>query len=529
MARLILGFVALRWRLLRGSIRGGGSERAGVIVSTIGSVLVGSIVGIGIAVAGRRVSTDDDLFVLFCTLIALGLLGISVVAGITQPVDPRVIAAEPLSDRERGVGLLASAASGPPGLAGAMVGIGLVIGAVRGAATLIVVVPAVIVWLLTLLVLARTAVNALGLVTTRYPRTGQLVVGIGGLAFYGAFQLTPALLTGLDDSERERVALVGSFNPVGQLGRALGTADESLTVAAGHLAAGAAFLPVLIALFIVSTTRLATATTQHGAKVVAGRDDRVLRRTIRRLCGPGAVGAIAWRSILTRFRTARTALETFTGAGVGLAAVLVPTLVRDGIGSGAVLVGGAVQLAVLFMAGNSFGSDGPALTNELLAGADPRVLARGKARSIVIVAGPLALVGPLLAASVTGEWQYLPAGFLVGSGALLAGSGGAIVQSTFVPVAIPESDNPFASGESGRGLMAALLLAGVLLALAVLTLPVAFALIWANSIGSAPLVTLFGAATLVTGWLVMEGGIRLSTGHLTSHGPEFVRAITPSR
>ncbi len=65
-----------------------------------------------------------------------------------------------------------------------------------------------------------------------------------------------------------------------------------------------------------------------------------------------------------RFRTPRTALETFTGAGVGMAAVLVPTLVRDDAGSGAVLVGGAVQLAVLFMSGNSFGTRRP--------GADPR-------------------------------------------------------------------------------------------------------------------------------------------------------------
>jgi hypothetical protein len=528
-ARLITAFVVLRWRLLRGSLRGGGSERAGVIVSTVGSAIVGLAMGVGIAVAGRGVSDDDNLFVLFCTLIAVGLVGISVVAGITQPVDPRVLAVEPLSERERGIGLLASAASGPPGLAGLAMGIGLVIGSVRGASTLLVIVPAVAVWLLTLLLLARTAANVLGLITNRFPRTGQLVVGVGGLAFYAVFQLTPAFLARLDDTGRGRAAQFGSFNPVGQVGRALGAADESLAAAAGHLLVGAAFVPLLVWLFVVSTTRLATATRHHGGITAAPDDERPVRRMIRRLCGTGGVGAIAWRSILTRFRTARTALETFTGAGVGLAAVLVPTLLREGVGSGAVLVGGAVQLAVLFMAGNSFGSDGPALTNELLTGAGPDLLARGKARSIVIVASPLALVGPILAASVTGEWRYLPAGILVGAGALLAGTGGAIVQSTFVPVAIPESDNPFASGESGRGLMAALLLAGVLTALAVLTLPVAFALIWANSIGSVPLVTTFGLATLATGWFVMQGGIALATRHLGARGPEFVTAITPSR
>ena len=100
---------------------------------------------------------------------------------------------------------------------------------------------------------------------------------------------------------------------------------------------------------------VAAGSTSLGA--VAG----VSGRLVRRACGPGAVGALAWRSIVVRFRTPRTALEAFTGAGVGLAAVLVPTLTRDTVGSGAVLVGGAVQLAVLFMSGNSFGSDGPPL------------------------------------------------------------------------------------------------------------------------------------------------------------------------
>jgi hypothetical protein len=526
-ARLITAFVVLRWRLLRGSLRGGGSERAGVIVSTVGSVIVGLTVGTGIAVAGRGVTETQNLFVLFCTMIAAGLVGISVVAGTTQPVDPRVLAVEPLSERDRGIGLLVSAASGPPGLAGVVVGVGLAAGSVRGASTLLVIIPAVTVWLLTLLLLARTAANVLGLITNRFPRTGQLVVGVGGLAFYAAFQLTPALLTRLDDTGRDRVARLGSFNPVGQIGRSLGAADESLAAAAGHLLVGAAFVPLLVWVFVVSTTRLAMASRHHGG--VTATPERAIGRLIRHLCGTGGIGAIAWRSILTRFRTARTALETFTGAGVGLAAVLVPTLLRDGVGSGAVLVGGAVQLAVLFMAGNSFGADGPALTNELLAGAGPGVLARGKARSIVIVASPLALVGPVLAASVTGEWRYLPAGVLVGTGALLAGTGGAIVQSALVPVAIPESDNPFASGESGRGLMAALLLAGVLVTLAMLTLPLAVALIWANSVGSVPLVTTFGLATLAIGWCVMHGGIALAARHLRARGPEFVAAITPSR
>jgi hypothetical protein len=394
-------------------------------------------------------------------------------------------------------------------------------------------VPTVLAWLTTLLLVTRTTTNALGLLTNRFPRTGQVIVGLSGLVFYGAFQVIPALLGNLDRSDRDRLAQVLALNPVGQLGRALGAADESALAAAGHFALGALWLPVLAAAF-ESTTQALTASTR-GTQSSESRSSSPLaapsglHRIVRRACGPGGAGAIAWRSILTRFRTPRTALETFTGAGVGLAAVLVPTLLRDAAGGGAVLVGGAIQLAVLFMSGNSFGSDGPALANELLAGAGPSMLARGKARSIAIVAAPLVVIGPVLAAAFTEEWEYLPAGVLVGMGGLLAGAGGAIVQSTVVPVAIPDSDNPFAGGETGRGMMAALLLGAVLLALAVVTLPVALALLWANARGSLVLVTVFGAGTVAIGWAVMHGGVAFSTRRLTRRGPEFVTAITPSR
>ena len=177
-----------------------------------------------------------------------------------------------------------------------------------------------------------------------------------------------------------------------------------------------------------------------------------MRNVVRRACGSGGAGAIAWRSLLTRFRTPRTALETFTGAGVGLAAVLVPTLLRDAPGSGAVLVGGAIQLAVLFMSGNSFGTDGPraharAARRRRAFDARPRQGPQHRHRRL-----PPGRDRPRAGGrDHGGVASTSPAGFLVGGGALLAGTGAAIVQSALVPIAIPESDNPFASGESGKG------------------------------------------------------------------------------
>ncbi len=526
---VLAAFVRLRWRLLRGAIRHGGAEQVGAIVSTVSAALVGLGGGAAIMIAGKTIDRPDQLAVIFCTLLVILITGLGIVSGIAQPIDPRVIAAEPLSDRQRAIGLLASSALGPPGLSTIALGAGLAIGMVDQASGIPLIALAVGSWLLSLLLVARTATNLLALLVSRFPRAGQITVGLAGLVFYGLFQFVPALLGGLDDTERTRLVQMMSWTPPGQIGNAIGNADDSVARSLLHLLLGSAWLPLLIVAFAWSARRLTLSGRLSGGLETGDADAKWIGRLARRACGEGPSGSIAWRSLITRFRTPRTVLETFTGAGVGLAAVLVPTLLRDSPGSGAVLVGGAVQLAVVFMSGNSFGSDGPALTHELLAGADAPTLARGKARSIAIVASPLAILGPLLAAAITGEWRYLIAGCGVGVGGLLAGTGAAVVQSTLVPIAIPESDNPFAGGESGKGMVAALLLGVVLAGLAIATIPVALALFWATDRGHVDLVTVFGALTVVVGWGVMRLGIKISTIRLRGRDPEFIMSVTPAR
>jgi hypothetical protein len=78
-------------------------------------------------------------------------------------------------------------------------------------------------------------------------------------------------------------------------------------------------------------------------------------------------------------------------------------------------------------------------------------------------------------------------------------------------------------------MLAALLLCLVLAGLALATLPVALALIWATDTGSTALVTFYGALTVAAGWLVMQVGIRIATARLGGHEPEFVTAVTPTR
>ncbi|MEM9514156.1 MAG: hypothetical protein AAGA42_04790 [Actinomycetota bacterium] len=521
-------FARLRWRTIAGALRADGSQRWAVLIGLGAALVAGAIGGGVIAVAGRGADDPRALFIVAAAVVVAAVAMIGIITGVSQPLDPRVLATEPIDDRRLAAGVLMASVVGPPGIGGILLCLGFFIGAIRGPSSWVPVTLGVLAFGATLLLVARTAINLLAVLATRMPRIGQVVAGLSALAFYGTLQFLPRLVTGLDANERNDAAGVLQWTPPGQIGRALADADTEALAAVGRVALGAAWLIALAAAFAWST-RYLLVSVKRATSSATGRGTSPIRRVVRTLCGSGAVGAVAWRCLLSRLRTPRTALETFTGAGVGLALVLVPALTREAAGAGAVLIGGAVQLAVLFMAGNSFGSDGPALTTELLTGTDPSTIVVGKARSIAIVGLPLGLIGPTIAAGVTGEWRYLPAGFLVGLGGLLAGVGGAIVQSTLVPIAIPESDNPLAAGDSGRGCIAGLMLAAVLIVLGLITLPVALALLWALDRGSVPLVTVFSAATLATGWAVRVFGIRYALSNWRRREPEIVAAVTPAR
>lgn len=510
--------------MFHGAIRLGGADQAGAVVSVVASGAV-AIAGSIATVAAMRSDDADVLVLLILTLGVVAVLGLGIVAGVSQPIDPRVIATEPLSPRHRAIGLLTAASVGPPGIAGIAIGVAMTIAAADRVATLPLAAAAVASWLISLLLISRSATNALSLLLAKAPRAGQFVAALGGLAFYGLFQILPVIAADMGSAERDDLAAVLRWTPPGQLGAAI--AAGSTPAAAAHLVAGSLWLIPLYWGFAASIERLSVAVRSTTNSV--GGNAGIVPRLARWLCGSGAEGAVAWRSLLTRFRTPRTALETVTGAGVGLAAVLVPTLVRDDPGSGAVLVGGAVQLAVLFVAGNSFGNDGPAIAYELLTGVPPRVHIAGKARSILIVGAPLAVAGPLIAAALTGGWRYLPAGFGVGVGALFAGVGAALIQSTLVPIAVPDTDNPFASGESGKGMLAALLLVVVLLGLAVATLPAGLALFWATDRGRDDLVMTFAVASVLAGFVVFRLGRAVATRRLTGRDESFIASVTPAR
>ena len=226
MSWLVRSFVGLRWRLLRGAIRHGGAEQVGAVASLVASALIGITGAVVAYTAGRTSAHADELSVIFCTVFVICILGFGVVAGVAQPIDPRVVAPEPLSDREKAVGLLGASAFGPPGLAGITITVGVVAGMTTDFGALPITVLAGTSWLLSLLLVARTATNLLALLHSRFPRLGQLTAGLFGLLFYGAFQFVPILLQRLDSGDRTNIANGLALTPPGQLGRAFGDASD---------------------------------------------------------------------------------------------------------------------------------------------------------------------------------------------------------------------------------------------------------------------------------------------------------------
>lgn len=523
-SRVATTFAALRWRLFLGAVRRGGTEQVGAIVSLVVAGFVALVGGTGLVIAGRTTADPVGLAVAACTSITIAVVAFGIVAGVTQPVDPRVIAAEPLDNRRRALGILVAATVGPAGIAGTTICLALVVAMLRNVPGAPIVIAGTALWGATLLVVARTATNLLALLLARAPRLGQVVVGVAGLGLGGGLHLVPALVADLDDPSRDRLLDIAALTPPGALGRAIAAPSDR---AWAGIAVGVSWLALLITLFLVSERRLATSVRREpSSERSVGRSSA---RLLRGRLGGGTRGTIAERSLLLRFRQPRTALETVTGAAIGLAAALAPSVLRDDPGAGSVLMGGAVQLAVLFMAGNCFGTDGPGTIHEFLTGCSPADLVDGKRRSILIVAAPVAVVGPLLAAAITGSWGYLPAGWCVALGGLFAGTGAAMVQSVTVPIAVPESDNPFAGGDSGSALAAAMLLATVLMALALVTLPVALALFWASDRGRTDLVMVFASLTVAIGWATGRLGRRIALGHLARREPEFLAALVPAR
>ncbi len=148
-------FVRIRWKMLRGVLTTSGSQKVAVVIGLVASVIAGVVGGVAAFVIGRTSDDLDAAYVTLITGIVLIVVMVGVIAGVTQPVDPRVLATEPLGQRQLGLGLLAASASGPPGLSAVLVAVGLFAARFEGWLSIIPVTFAVVAFLATLAAACR--------------------------------------------------------------------------------------------------------------------------------------------------------------------------------------------------------------------------------------------------------------------------------------------------------------------------------------------------------------------------------------
>ncbi len=521
----------LKWSLLRGGLRGSTQQRFQTWMSVVMSLVIGVFCLAVLAAIGRGVEAADDIVVLLLPASVLGVGLLSSATGVESTIDARHLASEPLGRWSLGVGLLAAAAVGPPALLAGLSGIGVVVGwSAGGLPGLVVVSLAVVAWWITLVVVSRTATNLLGvLATTRFRQLAQAAATMSALVAWLGVQLIARDTSGWGDRWEPLVGLAG-WTPPGQLGLAVADADRP-AAAAAHLVLGVVWLPLLLWASITTSERLARSSPRPGGGGSRRRRSSVpgLRTGYTSWLPSGPAGAIATRTIRTKFRTPRQAVNTFTALAVGAGVFLIGPVLDSGTPDPRiVLVGGLLHFAVLFDGNNAFGMDGPAIWMEIGAGADARVLVRGKLISSLSVMALPALVLPVVLAAMSDGWVWLPASWLLAVGSVVGAAGVSVASAALAPFALPDSPNPLAAGDTGQGCVAGLMLAACMLVLGVTSAPVALVVFLASqqSVG----LTVVAAMTApLVGAGTMWAGAAAARARLQRPEAELVAMVTPAR
>lgn len=531
LVRAVLALVSLKWHLLLGGLRGSGQQRVQTIVAAAVATLGGALTALVLASVGNGSGSADDI-VPVVLLVAVALLGLlSAATGVESTIDPRKLAGEPLTPLELAAGLLAAAAVGPGACFAVLAGIGLLLGwAGGGVVGWLIAVLVVLCWWATLVLVSRTAANLLGAVASgRYRQVAQAVATGAALAAWLVTQIV-ARFTGDWDSERwSSLSDVAAWTPPGQLGLALAAVDRPGT-AAVHLLLGVSWLPLLVWVSVASTQRLTYSSPRPGPdRSARGAQPAGMRTGLRGLLPAGPAGAFAVRTLTTKLRTPRQAVNTVTALVIGAGVFLIGPLIDGGSPDPRmVLVGGVLHFAVLFDGNNGFGMDGPPLWMEVASGADARVLVRGKAMASLSVMALPAVLLPTGLAALSGGWEWLPAAWAIAAGSLLAATGVSVASASLAPVALPDSPNPLASGDTGQGCVAGLVLTAGMVVLVLVSMPVAIPVALLSD-RSTLLATLVAAAAPLVGVGVLAGGAAIARTRLARAEAELVQKVTPAR
>ncbi len=522
----------LKWNLLLNGLRGRLQLRVQTVISLVASVLLGLFGMAMFAGVGRSMTNGDLVVVILLPVIVAGIALLSAAAGVETTIDLRNLATEPIGALRLGTAALVAAVIGPPALLAVLSGAGLYLGFSGGAGLVgdVVLAGAVLGWLLTLLLCSRTAAAVLGVLAHgRSRHVAQTLAAFAAIGMWFGAQLGLQAIQTWDRARWEHLAELFAWTPPGQLGRALTTASVSPGTAALHLIVGVAWLPALWWLHGVMTGRLVTAPARPGTDARTVRTGAVgVRAGLLRYLPAGRATAVGARTIRTKMRTPREAVNTVVALLLGMGALVVGPLLGTRPDDRIVLTAGLLHFAVLFESSNAFGFDGPPLWMEVAAGADGRVLTQGKAVASIATMTPFAVVLVVALAAIHDGWQWFPAALLLAMGSVLLATGASVVSTTLAPFAVPESPNPFATGDTGQGCVASLVLMADMLVLGVVSAPVAVAVWWAST-QSAVLTTAVALAGPLVGAAVLFGCLRFAGGLIESREAELIARVTPAR
>ena len=519
----------LKWRLWRNGFARGGTQKAAMIVSIVFSLMlgVGGFIGGYFAREASFAHHRLGLTLAASLFWVLAIIGPVVAGGIDDTMPISQLKPYPIPRKTLAVGLLAAGTIGPTPVAIALAVLGAVIGASHSVVGGVLAAVIGIVLYFTLLVTARLLPTIFArALNSRKGRDAAIAMASLASLSGIAMQFIGRYFADGDGARIRSAGRLAAWTPGGSLGRAMVEGGRGhIGMALGGLAIGLVGLAALIAAWLWSLARME----EQGPAVDAPQRVRAIGSplfpSIMRWLPRNELGATAARQILFTFREPRRRVSMIMSVALG---VIFPLLYNADKGPNAAVLFGANASWLLVLSGiNLFGMDGRALWFDLMSGASPRALLKGRGLGLAVFALPMVAVSSTTLAALTSGWAYLPAALLVGGAASMAGLGAALFTSVIAPMRVPEGTNPFAMKNSGQGCVAPLLGILSVLAVGILMLPLAGALIYLRDRPAA--CALVGVIAIPYGYLLWSVAIEMAASRLGQREPELIELVDPRR
>lgn len=519
----------LKWRLWRNGFKRGGAQVIGTVISVLFSVALGlgGLVGGIAARAANRVDHVLAITVLAGVAWVASLFGPLLAGGIDETLPVSLLQPYPIARSVLVRGLVLSAIISPVAVGVALATAGTVIGATHSILGGGLAVACGLVLYVLLIVSGRLlpTVFARAMNSRRGKDAAIALVGLASLSGL-LFQFLSRYLVTVKRARFETVERIMRWTPSGALGRGLvlGGRGEVRPAIVGLLL-GLVGLAVVVTVWMWSLARLGEETTaSEGPKRVRVAGAPLFNPRLGWL-PRSAVGAVAARQVRYTMRDPRRRVGILLALVMG---VVVPLINNAGKGANSAVLFGAGSSWLLVLSGmNQLGMDGRALWFDLMSGASPATLLRGRSLGLLVAAVPIVTLSCVTLAAITHGWAYLPAALLVGGAAALGGLGAASVLSVIAPMRVPEGTNPFAMNNSGQGCVAPLLGMVGLVVMVVLLLPMVVALILLKD---RPLAcALVGMVALPYGGLLWWLSLKLAARRLVQREPELIELVDPRK